>query len=190
MAADTISADGRPKAGPAVVVLTAESGTGKTTVCGQVVALARARGLHVAGILTPPRMAGGCKVGLDVEEIATGQRRPLAECAGATDGPATRRWHFHADGLAWGALALSRSAPCDLLVIDEVGPLEIERGQGWTIAFDQLRAGRYRMALVVVRPSLLPRFRQRLGDIETAVLALTEANRDDLPGQIVRELTP
>lgn len=167
------------------MILSGESGSGKTTICTRVVTLARARGLKVAGVLTPSRLAGGCKVGLDVEDIRTGQRRPLAERVGTTDGPATESWHFHIDGLAWGTMALRRATPCDLLVIDEMGPLELVQSQGWTISFDLLRASRYRLALVVVRPALLPYFRERLGGVEPLTLAVTGANHDALPGEIL-----
>ncbi len=172
------------KADPSIVILSGESGSGKTTICTRVVALARVRGLGVAGVLTPARLADGCKVGLDVEDIHTGQRHPLAERIGGTDGPATESWHFHADGLAWGVAILRCAKPCDLLVIDEMGPLELARGQGWTVGLDLLRGSHYRLALVVVRPALLPRFRERLSGAEPLTLAVTETNRDDLPGEI------
>lgn len=172
------------KAGPSIVILSGESGSGKTTICIRVVTLARARGLRVAGILTPPRLAGGCKVGLDVEDIRAGQRRPLAERVGGTSGPATESWHFHAEGLAWGTMILRCATPCDLLVIDELGPLELAGGQGWTVGLDLLRASRYCLALVVVRPALLPRFREQLGGVEPLILTVTRANRDALPGEI------
>jgi nucleoside-triphosphatase THEP1 len=181
------------KARPAIVVLSGESGCGKTTVCARVVALARTRGLTVAGVLTPPRLADGRKVGLDVEDLRTTQRRPLAEAcaepqqnsAGSTGGPATESWHFQAEGLAWGTMVLCHATPCDLLVIDELGPLELVRDQGWKIGFDVLRAGGYLLALVAVRPSLLPRFWEQLGGVEISTLAVTRANRDALPTQII-----
>lgn len=175
---------------PSVVILSGESGSGKTTVCVRVVALARVQGLDVAGVLTLPRLAGDCKVGLEVEDIRTGRRRPLAEHIGAADGPATEGWHFHTDGLAWGAMILRHAKPCDLLVIDELGPLELLRDEGWTASFDLLRARCYRLALVVVRPSLVPHVCERLGGVEPLVLAVTEANRDALPGEILDLLQP
>ncbi len=181
------------KAGPTIVVLSGESGCGKTTLCARVAALARAQGLWVAGVLTPSRLVDGRKVSLDVEDVRTTQRRPLAEACAAPQqssadsagGPATESWRFYADGLAWGTEVLRHATPCDVLIIDELGPLELVRGQGWVIGLDVLRGGRYRLALVAVRPSLLLRFGERPGDIESTILTVTRANRDDLAAQIM-----
>lgn len=181
------------KAEPTIVALTGESGCGKTTLCMRVIALARARGLEVTGVLTPPRYAGDRKVGLDVEEVCTGRRRSLAEAwaepcrnrVGSTNGPATEGWHFHAKGLTWGAMALRRATPCDVLVIDELGPLELLRDQGWSIALDVLSTGGYHLAIVSIRPSLLPSFWERLNGIEPITLTVTRASRDALLTQIL-----
>jgi nucleoside-triphosphatase len=181
------------KARPTIVVVSGESGCGKTTLCTRAATLARARGLRVAGVLTPPRLTDGRKVGLDVEDMRSGLHRPLAEpCAepsqssvGGTDGPATESWRFHANGLAWGAMVLHHATPCDLLVIDELGPLELVRGEGWKVGLDLLRAGRYRLALVSVRPALLSRLQEQLAGVEPMTLIMTEVNRDTLAEQVM-----
>jgi len=70
---------------------------------------------------------------------------------------------FDEDVLAWANGTIASASPCDLLIVDELGPLEIEQGRGFVAAFDMLRRGDYRLAVVVVRPSLLDSFGARLG---------------------------
>jgi nucleoside-triphosphatase len=176
------------KTASVLVVLSGDSGCGKTTLCAGVIAAARARGLAVAGVLTVPSRADGRQAGLEVEDLASGERRPLAQ-ARAQPGPgpglATEGWRFEPESLAWGTRALRCACPCDVLVVDELGPLELVRNHGWTAGLDVLRAGRYRLALAVVRPSLLACFEERLGTSEFVRLEVTPANRAGLAAYLM-----
>jgi nucleoside-triphosphatase THEP1 len=172
-----------------IVLLTGESGCGKTTLCARVVASLKARGLDVAGVLTLPRLANGAKVGMDVEDVRTGQHCALAERAANGEGTANLAWKFNPAGVEWGARILCDATPCDVLVVDELGPLELVHAQGWVIALDILCAGEYRDALVVVRPGLVESFQARL-KLNSQVLTLTALNREELFDQIVYVLDP
>lgn len=171
-----------------IAVLSGGSGCGKTVVCRRVVALARKRDLHVAGVITLPRMAGGEKVALEVWDLRRDRRRPLARREDPADGPSTGRWHFYDAGLAWGATALRQATPCDLLIIDELGPLELVQGEGWTAGLEVLAGGGYGLALVVVRPALIEQFRAAMAGAEIDLLPVNPASRDALPERIVRRL--
>jgi len=166
-------------------MLSGALGAGKTTLCATVAALARAQNLVVAGVLTPTRQTNDGRIGRDVEDLRSGERRPLAEPAGTATGLTMGDWQFHADGLAWGTTILRHATPCDLLIIDELGPLELIRGEGWAIGVDLLRAGDYRLALVVIRPALLPDLQARIVGQKSLTLVVTGANREHLPGQIM-----
>lgn len=170
-----------------IVVLTGESGCGKTTLCVRVVESIKARGLDVAGVLTLPRLASGEKIGMDVEDIRTGERCALAERAVADQGTANLTWKFDEMGLARGAQILRGSTPCDVLVIDELGPLELIHNQGWISALAVLQAGNYRAALVVIRPGLIENFQRQLNG-RAPVMTLTPANREEMFGAIVPQL--
>ena len=142
-----------------LVIVTGPSGSGKTTLCQGVLARARARRLDCAGVLSPARLLAGQKVGIDLLDVRRGEVRPLAE-ADQEPGPVrTTAYRFHPETLAWGAAVIDAATPCDLLLIDELGPLELVRGEGWVGALDVLRAGRYHLAAVVIRPALLDAFR-------------------------------
>ena len=83
--------------------------------------------------------------------------------------------------MAWGAAVLDSACPCDVLIVDEIGPLELERGQGWANALDVLRAGQFDLAAVVVRPSLIDAFRAAMGGASLSLLALPFSQSDDHP---------
>jgi len=175
---------------PRIVVVSGDSGIGKTTVCTQVAVLAKVRGLAVAGILSPSRWVAERRMGIDVEDIRSGQKRPLAKARaepgrGETNGPATVGWRFDRQSLEWGAAVLRTATPCDLLIVDEIGPLELLRGEGWIEAMSVLRANDYRLAVVVVRPALVTLFLKSLDGREPLLLSITSFNRDALPGQVL-----
>lgn len=171
-----------------IIALTAVSGVGKTTVCRKAAALASMRGYTVAGILTTLRLGSSGERGLDVEDIQHGVRRPLAEAAGSADGPTIGPWRFHRGGLEWGDAVLASATPCDLLVVDEIGPLELVHGTGWAQALPALLSGAYRVGLAVVRPALVEPFLGRLGGKPAMTVTVTPSNRDRLPGDLVAHL--
>jgi nucleoside-triphosphatase len=168
-----------------LVLLTGERGIGKTCVCQQVVRLAEERGLVCAGLLSPSVFDGGEKVSIDLKDVATGEKRLLAV---ADEKPGDTRWgkyRFVSSTLDWASEALRTATPCDLFIVDEVGPLELESGDGLVAALDVLRGGGYRLGLVVIRPELLESLIGRLQPTEPLVLRVTLSNRDRFPEQIL-----
>lgn len=166
-----------------ISILTGERGVGKSTVCREAVALAQARGYTCGGVLTLRRPDDA----LDVLDVRSGDVRRLTLEPGASPAVLQGRFRFAPEILVWGNAVLARATPCHLLVVDELGPLELERGQGWLRAFDVLadklhpREADFALALVVVRPELVAQARLRLRIGATAVLTVTPHNRDGLP---------
>ena len=140
----------------AISLLTGEIQTGKTSLCLEVVAAAREAGVRLGGLVSPGIFQDGEKIAIDVLDIRSGERTRLAEGPGgrATD-LNTRRWAFQSQAVAWGNQVLENALPCELLVIDELGPLEFLRGEGWVNGFQVVASGDYTAALLVIRPSLL-----------------------------------
>lgn len=145
-----------------LALLTGGRGAGKTRWCEAFARAGREVGLAVSGLVSPAVLARGEKTGIDLLDVASGQRRRLAERARA-DLPGTEGlgWRFDPETLALGNALLARIATCDLLLVDELGPLEFGRGSGLTAAFALLDASRYRLAVVVLRPALVAAARAR-----------------------------
>jgi nucleoside-triphosphatase THEP1 len=145
-------------------------------------------GLSVAGLLTTRRVASG-HLGLDVEDLSSGERVPLAERDQAADGPVTGHWTFHRHGIEWGATRLARAGAADLFVVDEIGPLELLRDEGWVGAISALANPEHRLAVAVVRPELVTRLVTVLGDRPVRRVDVSPANRDALPDELAVLLT-
>ena len=142
-------------------IVTGDRGAGKTTFCGRLIELARSRGWQVAGVLSPAVIVDGAKTTIDVIDLRADQRRRLAEYDPDANYPRELHWRFDADGLAWGNTVLSDSTPCDALIVDELGVLEFERGQGWRVGLAAIDSRAYRLGVVVIRPELLTQAQQR-----------------------------
>ena len=168
-----------------VVLLTGERGVGKTHLCQQLVVQARKSGYSCAGVLSPAIISEGEKVGIDLVDAATGEKRLLAEADHAGGEVRWGKYRFVRATLEWGAEVLRGSTPCDLLVVDELGPLELKLGQGLVAALDVLDEGAFSLALVVVRLELVDSMRERLRPAETSILEVDLQNREQLPGQIL-----
>jgi nucleoside-triphosphatase THEP1 len=170
-----------------IALITGEIGSGKTTACHQALRLLTARGIPCRGLLAPARYdPDGEKNGIDLLDVATGERRHLADAipaGGATIG----RYTFDPDVLGWGLERLEHAlcAGPGLLVFDEIGPLELLHGGGFAMVLDPLAdPARVTHALVIVR-------RQYLGDLQAILrrtdqrtYQVTPSSRDRIPTQI------
>lgn len=156
-----------------ITILTGPVGGGKTTFLRTAVGLLGARGLPVDGYLSERVMNRGDLVGYDLADLRSGLRRPFLRTAGPPDGLKAGRFVMDPGGLAAAETLIGRSRPAALLVVDELGPLELE-GRGVWPAAAPVFADPRRNCLVVVRDTLRDAFRARWPEgIETAVVPLS-----------------
>ncbi|MEL9990784.1 MAG: nucleoside-triphosphatase [Thermoproteus sp.] len=103
------------------VAVSGRPGSGKTTLALKVVDIAKRAGVRVGGFITLEVREGGARVGFDVMTIPDGQKAPLARV-----GVGAPRVGKYVVNLGACSLMLSalKVADVDLLVVDEIGPME------------------------------------------------------------------
>ncbi len=173
-----------------LALLTGPVGAGKTTAAERVAGLASRRGLTCGGLLAPAmRNACGYKVGIWGMDVSAGERRILARTDRELGGPTVGPYSFDRAALEW-AVGVIESAlgRCDLVLVDEIGKLELWQGTGLAPILPHLIAERVSRILVVVRRSLLADLQTRLRGVVPSVFHLNPANRETLPQQIVDRL--
>lgn len=173
------------------MLLTGEIGVGKSTVCQRLVELARREGHSLSGVLGYSLFDGiGQKVGIEMVDLASGEKQLLARMDRDLGGPRVGRYSFAPNALTWRQAIIARSPPSDLLIIDELGPLELGSAESLAWVKVTLRAGKAEHSVIVMRSSLVERLFQRLPEMSFTLLSVNEADRDSLPLEIYEMLFP
>ena len=174
-------------------LLTAPRGAGKTTFCRGLAKQARTTGWDVAGLLSSAVFKGGFKTGILAQDLRTDETRLLAVASQQPFDPVQRQipnfpgfdlplgdWLFDSTAIVWGNQILETCLPCDLLIVDEIGPLELNRGAGWVSALETLRQPGYRLGVVVIRPECVDGFSKLGIPFQVKGLSDSQAIMDEL----------
>ena len=153
-------------------IISGEIGAGKTILCGALIEAFSGLDWKVTGLRSPAIMEAGVKTGIAVENLRTGELRQLAvsdyKPDGLEDDPI--HWTFDPDVMDWSNQVFLDAVPTDLLVVDELGPLEMKKGMGWQYALQALDSRRYHQAILIMRPKLLELAKNRWPWGETVVI--------------------
>jgi len=178
-----------------MIIVSGWRGSGKTSFIRKVIAAAQERGWYTAGVLSPAEFKNGQKSAIMIENIATGEQRQMAYWPQVLEGQRPEdvctdespydpdwkpHWIFDKENMAWGEEILAGVQSSDLLVIDELGPFELAKGEGWVSGLRLLDEGAYRLALVVIRPELIEQAVQRWPNASVVELRKPE----DIPGVV------
>jgi len=166
-----------------IIILSGEIGIGKSSVCRRVVEDATRLGITCGGIVTTKTPAGD----ITVSDIASGEQRLLAEQRCRPDRPNAGRYYFDPSAVAFGVAAIERGNAAELLLVDELGYLEIHGG-GFASVISLISA-RDKPSLVVIRKALLPAFIPGFFPV-SPVVTVTLENRDFITPQVMAQLFP
>ena len=152
-----------------VVVVTGPGSSGKTEAVISAADSLRADGVPVTGFVQPGVWVDDRKVGFRVRDLATGAEASLAMLSARGGGDFGTRFEFDDEGFRLGAGSLSRASSGAVVVVDELGPVEL-RGEGHMPGVrDALATPALRGAVIVVRRTLVPTLLDTL-DLTDAVI--------------------
>jgi nucleoside-triphosphatase THEP1 len=157
-----------------VVVVTGPGDGGKTgAVVAAVDRLAR-DGVQMAGFVQPGEYEGDQKIGFRIRDVASGDDAPLATLGDRSRGDFGTRFRFSEQGFRLGREALQRAAPGRVVIVDELGPVEL-RGRGHMPAVHRALATPELLgAIVVVRRTLVPSLLAELDACDAVVIDVEE----------------
>lgn len=166
------------------ILLEGRPGSGKTTLARRIVHGLRERDVPVTGFTTEEIREGGKRVGFAIETV-DGERATLAHME-VPGPPRVGKYGVDLEPLERLAIPTLRVAPDTLVVIDELGKMELASNP-FRDAVEQLFASEASVVATVHA------FRHRFTDAlksrhDVELLQVTVSNRDDLAPALVRKL--
>ena len=107
-------------------LVTGPPGVGKSTLISRIVLRLKSAGVIVGGCTTAEKRSGGARVGFEVRDLTSGRSGELASVESKL-GPRVGRYRVNLANLARvGAAGIeAATSSSELIVIDEVGPMEL-----------------------------------------------------------------
>lgn len=151
-----------------------EPGSGKTSWCRGYIDWWQKRGSSVGGIVCPKTERQGRRTGFNVIDLLTGEEVPFARLSryrSFKGGEKIGDYTISRHGILFACAVVERAVgnKCDLVVIDEVGPLEL-CGKGLMPAVELALASPVNV-LIVVRSSLKGALQRHFPQYEFVVVA-------------------
>ncbi len=159
------------------MILSGEIGAGKSTVCREVVRFLTDRGVSCGGVMCEKTVRGE----IIVADASCGERMLLGSPGGAGS-LLVGKYAFDPAAMDFAVSAVERGRQASVLVVDELGPLELAGG-GLSAAIDLIRTGEGAHCLAVIRQELVPAFMPLL-DRPARIFRVNAENRTYLPRQI------
>jgi nucleoside-triphosphatase THEP1 len=165
-----------------VIILSGDIGSGKTTFLKGFFGRGPKSGLRLPerdGFLSLRVMEKGRVTGYDLFDLKNSTLHPLLRRSKAAAERMVGDYRVLPEGMAAGETILRRARPSGLLVVDEVGPLELD-GRGFWPALSEILRDRTRRVLIVVRVSLVGRFSPLFAAHDVRVVPIDLPSRETM----------
>ncbi|MFQ6121462.1 MAG: nucleoside-triphosphatase [Dehalococcoidales bacterium] len=156
------------------LLILGKPGSGKTSWCSEYISWLRRQGLSIGGVLCPETRKHGEQAGFNAIDLLTGEEIPFARLSRDRffkEGERVGDYTISRKGILFACSAIEKAVEnrCDLVIIDEVGPLEL-RGKGLMPATELALASMVNV-LIIVRSSLREALQRHFPKYEFTVIA-------------------
>lgn len=171
---------------PEVIIITGEIHRGKTSFVQKIVTDLLKQKIRIAGFLSIGVDEDGKRKGFNLADI--GSSRQIELCSDKKDNERIKsgRFYFNQEALAIGNNILNPDNLSDkqLIVIDEIGPLEI-KGLGWSEAIEKSTRSFLIPQLWVVRKSLVHKIIRKWNTGNVYIFDITEDGIKEVEKQLI-----
>jgi nucleoside-triphosphatase len=169
----------------AIFIITGEQGSGKTTFLEEAISLLKEKNIKIGGVLAPGFWHENQRDRFDLVNLTTGDRILFCQRKEVPGWDRIRHFYVNPAGQSFGGKALleSQRIGCHVVVIDEIGPFELQ-GKGWAKPLDELLRRQGIAVVISVRKKLL---HEVIGHWNIQNYALTNVE-NTTPGAFVEEI--
>lgn len=170
-----------------VLVITGSPGIGKTTTLIKTVAILKKNGYTVGGMISREVRKEGIRIGFEILDLTSEKRGWLAH-VNQKIGPAVGKYRVNLQDLEFiGVQAILKAVEnCDVIVIDEIGPMELYSEKFRETARKALKS--FKTIVVVVHWKSKDRLIEEAKAMKTAkIFTVNLENRELLSQKIAEE---
>lgn len=172
-----------------VFIITGKVGSGKSTLLGEISKDLQQLGISMDGFLCRGELSYGERSGYTMVNVRDGSEIIFAKRDGPQEWPSYGRFCFNPEAFTEGENIIRKAIDrkSKLLIIDEVGPLELEQG-GWSKMMDLVPDNGGPVQIWVVRESILSRVMQRWNIPTNRVISIGHENKEEILKKIIADV--
>jgi len=140
--------------GSRVFLISGDQREGKTTFLKKAVALFDKKNIPVGGLIASGIDNQGVRNGFSLLDIASYEKILLCQIEEKPGWEKTGKYYFNPEGLKFGLSKLNHIPRGSLVVVDEIGPLELG-GKGWSSSLQRFLEEKRQIMIWVVRRNLI-----------------------------------
>jgi len=170
-----------------VFIISGDTRSGKTTFLKQTIKAVKNKNssYKIGGIIAHGIDKNNERFGFEIEDVSNGQRELLCTAEESHNAQKVGRFYFLSEGLSFGKSVLSTQNSYDLVVVDEIGYMELE-GKAWFEPVDNLIKSGKSDLILVVRRRLLEQFLQMWQDANIRVFDIDVSSVENMVSVLLK----